>query len=259
MAGVGHCRNEDEEARHYLETLRLGDDGEKVVAREGLAAIFERRGMLNEAAELYERNILAGERDRDLYQRLASIYIQQGKPELAEEVLSEARKLPLSAYNGHNGSSTSATTPSQSVPRNRQETQQSTAHFTKTHSYPPLSAGNVKSQSSSPLLLSTVLVPVTVVAGTLLGLSFYANWNLPTSTPAPTPTALPVAAAPTSISSSTSPPSTNVNGVVQDSSGPANAVRKTYEAIARKDRNGYIDSLDPQLRSMPDPIEVPDL
>ena len=52
-------QNEDEEALHYLAVLRDGTDAEKVVARDRLAVIFERRGMVEEVVELYERNVRA--------------------------------------------------------------------------------------------------------------------------------------------------------------------------------------------------------
>ena len=45
-------RDEDEAAQHYLSTLRDGTRAEKIVARDGLAGIFSRRGLYEEAAEL---------------------------------------------------------------------------------------------------------------------------------------------------------------------------------------------------------------
>jgi len=48
-------QSDDEAASFYIGVLRDGAESEKVDAREQLAAIFERLGMLEEAAELYER------------------------------------------------------------------------------------------------------------------------------------------------------------------------------------------------------------
>jgi Bacterial SH3 domain len=86
---------EDDEAQFYLEQLRDGSARDRITARDGLARIFERRGLLDEAAECLETNILEGVRDRDVYERLARIYRRQGRAELADEVIDEARRLPL--------------------------------------------------------------------------------------------------------------------------------------------------------------------
>lgn len=90
---------DDEDAERYLALLREGSPTEKVEARDRLGAIFERRGLLDEAAAAYENNIREGVRDPDLYERLAGVYRQQGRTELADEVLQEAHRLsepPLS-------------------------------------------------------------------------------------------------------------------------------------------------------------------
>src|SRR5690606_1479015 len=60
---------------------------------ERLSQIFERRGMLDEAAQCLESNIREGVRDPRVYQRLAGVYRRQGRHELADEVLLEARRL----------------------------------------------------------------------------------------------------------------------------------------------------------------------
>jgi hypothetical protein len=85
--------SEDEEATYCLSLLRDGDRQQKVVARERLSQIFERRGMLDEAAQCLESNIREGVRDPRIYQRLAGVYRRQGRHELAEEVMVEARRL----------------------------------------------------------------------------------------------------------------------------------------------------------------------
>jgi hypothetical protein len=55
--------SEDEEATYCLSLLRDGDRHQKIVARERLSQIFERRGMLDEAASCLESNIREGVRD----------------------------------------------------------------------------------------------------------------------------------------------------------------------------------------------------
>ena len=45
--------------------LREGSRAEKIEARAGLAEIFSKRGLFEEAAELYELNIRAGVRTPD--------------------------------------------------------------------------------------------------------------------------------------------------------------------------------------------------
>lgn len=85
--------SEDEEATYCLSLLRDGDRNQKIVARERLSQIFEQRGLLDEVAQCLESNIREGVRDPRVYQRLAGIYRRQGRHELADEVLVEARRL----------------------------------------------------------------------------------------------------------------------------------------------------------------------
>lgn len=85
--------SEDEEATYCLSLLRDGDRTQKIVARERLSQIFERRGLLDEAAQCLETNVREGIRDPRIYQRLAGVYRRQGRHELADEVLLEARRL----------------------------------------------------------------------------------------------------------------------------------------------------------------------
>jgi hypothetical protein len=85
--------SEDEEATYCLSLLRDGDRHQKIVARERLSQLFEKRGMLDEAAQCLESNIREGVRDPRVYQRLAGVYRRQGRHELADEVLVEARRL----------------------------------------------------------------------------------------------------------------------------------------------------------------------
>lgn len=86
-------RNEDEEAQYCLSVLRDGTREQKIVARERLAAIFTRRGLYEEAAELYELNIRAGVRSPELVEQLSATYRHLGDLESAEAALAEARRL----------------------------------------------------------------------------------------------------------------------------------------------------------------------
>ena len=86
--------DEEAEVQALLEALRDGTRDQKAAARDGLGRVFERRGLLDEAAECYETNIRSGVRDRDLYYRLAAVYRKQGRSDLANEVDEEARRLP---------------------------------------------------------------------------------------------------------------------------------------------------------------------
>lgn len=85
--------SEDEEATYCLSLLRDGDRHQKIVARERLSQIFERRGLLDETAQCLESNIREGVRDPRVYQRLAGVYRRQGRHELADEVFVEAQRL----------------------------------------------------------------------------------------------------------------------------------------------------------------------
>lgn len=85
-------RNEDEAAQYYLSSLRDGTRAEKIAARDGLAAIFSRRGLYEEAAELYELNVRAGVRSPDMFERLSDVYRQLGDHESAAAALAEARR-----------------------------------------------------------------------------------------------------------------------------------------------------------------------
>lgn len=91
--GQAGFASEDEEATYCLSLLRDGDRHQKIVARERLSQIFERRGLLDEAAQCLESNVREGVRDPRVYQRLAGVYRRQGRHELADEVMLEARRL----------------------------------------------------------------------------------------------------------------------------------------------------------------------
>jgi hypothetical protein len=92
--GAGRAfRSEDDEGRYYLERLRDGTPEEKIDARLGLARIFERRGLLDEAAECYETNLRSGSRDPSLHERLAAVYRRQLRTDLADETIARGRRL----------------------------------------------------------------------------------------------------------------------------------------------------------------------
>jgi predicted Zn-dependent protease len=70
--------NDDEAAQHWLKLLRDGDGEQKIQAREQLAAIFERRGMHEEATDLLVSNVRDGVRNADIFRWLARLYRAQG-------------------------------------------------------------------------------------------------------------------------------------------------------------------------------------
>ncbi|MCC7368552.1 MAG: hypothetical protein IT306_09020 [Chloroflexi bacterium] len=85
--------SEEDEAHSCLQTLRDGSPSEKIAAREALARIFTRRGMDEEATELYEANVRAGVRSPELFERLGESYHRIGEDGAAEASLAEARRL----------------------------------------------------------------------------------------------------------------------------------------------------------------------
>ncbi len=85
--------SEDDEAQRWLTVLRDGDESQKPAARDGLAGIFERRGMLAEATELLETNARLGADGDNLHVRLASLYRRQGRPDLAQQSIARAAAL----------------------------------------------------------------------------------------------------------------------------------------------------------------------
>jgi hypothetical protein len=93
-------RNEDEEAQHCLSALRDGTPDEKVGARLRLAAIFARRGLFEEAADLYEQNVRVGVRSPELFERLSEAYRGLGDDASADAALVEARRLGAGRSNG---------------------------------------------------------------------------------------------------------------------------------------------------------------
>ena len=89
--------NDDEAAQHWLILLRDGDADQKIAAREQLAAVFERRGMLEEAADLLASNVRDGVRSADIFRWLARLYRAQGDEVTAMQAAAEAAKYLRSA------------------------------------------------------------------------------------------------------------------------------------------------------------------
>ena len=89
MAGDGA---DDQQAQQWLSALRDGTDAEQIAARRGLARVFERRGMLDEAVELLEANVRAGVRSGEIFRWLARLYHEQGDEGRSFEALTEATK-----------------------------------------------------------------------------------------------------------------------------------------------------------------------
>lgn len=84
--------NDDEAAQHWLTVLRDGGADQKIQAREQLAAIFERRGMLEEATDLLVANVHDGVKTADTFRWLARLYQGQGQEVLAMQAAAEAAK-----------------------------------------------------------------------------------------------------------------------------------------------------------------------
>ena len=92
----GRFPDEQAEAQHWLGVLKDGKEGPnipKVEARLGLARIFERRGMPDEAIELLVSTITAGHRDPDVYESLGRLYAAQGRRDLSVHACAEGQQL----------------------------------------------------------------------------------------------------------------------------------------------------------------------
>lgn len=97
-AGPPRFPNEQAEAQHWLGVLKDGKDGPdspKVEARLGLARIFERRGMPDEAIELLASSITAGHRDPEVYESLGRLYAAQGRNDLSVRARAEGQQLRM--------------------------------------------------------------------------------------------------------------------------------------------------------------------
>jgi hypothetical protein len=84
---------DDVDGQYWLTVLRDGTDSEKIIAREHLAGIFERRGMYAEAIELLSLNMQAGTRTSADYLWLAQLYRSKGENESAKHAEEAARLL----------------------------------------------------------------------------------------------------------------------------------------------------------------------
>jgi hypothetical protein len=85
--------SDDDAAQYWLTVLRDGSDDERADAREQLAAIFERRGMLDESIELLSANARAGHASADGYRWLARLFRAHGDEISAMQAAAEAAKL----------------------------------------------------------------------------------------------------------------------------------------------------------------------
>jgi tetratricopeptide (TPR) repeat protein len=85
--------SEQAEAQHWLGVLKDGPESQKIEARLGLARIFERRGMPDEAIDLLVTCIEAGHRDPDAYESLGRLYAAQNRQDLSVRARAEARQL----------------------------------------------------------------------------------------------------------------------------------------------------------------------
>src|SRR4051812_22587283 len=84
---------DEQQAESWVATLRIGSPAEKAVARRGLAAMFEVRGMVAEAIDLLVTNARQGYRDVELFQALSRLYRAQGDEYLAASAALEATRL----------------------------------------------------------------------------------------------------------------------------------------------------------------------
>jgi hypothetical protein len=84
--------HDDADIQRWLSQLHDGTSEDKIEAREGLARVFEQRGMLDEATDLVVNNVRAGVRDADTFRWLARLYRAQGNETLAAQAAAEASK-----------------------------------------------------------------------------------------------------------------------------------------------------------------------
>src|SRR4051812_41072640 len=71
----------------WLVLLRDGSEEEQQLARTELGLILEARGLLDDAAEAYERNVADGVSDRRPYERLAALALARGDRETEARAL----------------------------------------------------------------------------------------------------------------------------------------------------------------------------
>lgn len=84
--------DDGDDPQRWLVALRDGLPWQKVEARERLADIFERRGMLEEATELLVANAQAGAGSAELFRWLSRLYRAQGDELTAMQAAAEAAK-----------------------------------------------------------------------------------------------------------------------------------------------------------------------
>jgi hypothetical protein len=82
---------------YWLSVLRDGDDTRKIEARGNLSVIFEQRGLFTEAIEMLEGNAWAGVSDAAAQRRLAGLYRQIGRQDLADKAISDLYQFGMSS------------------------------------------------------------------------------------------------------------------------------------------------------------------
>lgn len=112
-----HFENDDQAAQHWLLLLRDGDDDQKITAREQLAAVFERRGMLEEATDLLESNVRDGVRNADIFRWLARLYRNGSDEVRAMQAAAEAAKYIRQAVPAPARAAPAQVMPSQPIPQ----------------------------------------------------------------------------------------------------------------------------------------------
>jgi hypothetical protein len=84
---------DDRLVQGWLSDLKDGAPSAKVVARRGLAHVFEARGMLEEATDLLTANLVAGAADPETLRWLARLYAALGDDERSRRAAEEATRI----------------------------------------------------------------------------------------------------------------------------------------------------------------------
>jgi hypothetical protein len=113
--GVNVVEDDRLQIQYWLEMLRSGSALEKQGARRGLAGVFEKRSMLDEAIELLETNVRDGARSAHTLRWLARLYHEQGDDVSSFEVAVAASRIavtesPASQVHGSQAQVQGATT-----------------------------------------------------------------------------------------------------------------------------------------------------
>jgi hypothetical protein len=92
-APAGRFAYDDDAAHQWLAVLRDGDDQQKIQARQRLATIFARRGIVTEAIELLEANLQHGNEAPSTYEAFGRRYAAQGRPDRSISARIAAQRL----------------------------------------------------------------------------------------------------------------------------------------------------------------------